>query len=29
MASSDVKFTEEELELFFSRNALGYLGLGT
>jgi predicted TIM-barrel fold metal-dependent hydrolase len=27
MASSDVRFSEEELELFFSRNALGYLGL--
>jgi predicted TIM-barrel fold metal-dependent hydrolase len=27
MASGDVKFTDEELELFFSRNALGYLGL--
>jgi len=27
MASGDVKFTDEELELFFSTNALGYLGL--
>jgi predicted TIM-barrel fold metal-dependent hydrolase len=29
MASSDISFTDEDLELFFSRNALGYLGLKT
>jgi predicted TIM-barrel fold metal-dependent hydrolase len=27
MAKSDIRFTDEELELFFSKNALGYLGL--
>jgi predicted TIM-barrel fold metal-dependent hydrolase len=27
MGKSDVKFSEEELELFFSGNALSYLGL--
>jgi predicted TIM-barrel fold metal-dependent hydrolase len=27
MASSEIRFTDSEIELFFSRNALGYLGL--